>query len=468
MSNLSITNAFTAGTTIQSSQMNTNFTDITTWANGNIENVNIGPAAAIALSKLAQTSQFLILMAASNSTNGSGTTGDTVPRVTFTSDGGVKFGPGGASALDMLIKREDANTVAVRNAADALYKDFKAAAITGSGVVTGSGFTKTGGAQGAALYVGAAGVVTELAPAANKIVAFNSAATALTTQAVWYTTPGGRLTLTSGVPVTASDVTAAGTLYYTPYSHRLGWFKFGGDWISINEGEISLALAVASGSVYDVFRYATSATATALELLVWTNTTTRATNLAYDADTGFVIKSGDATRIYVGTIYATGANQTEDSAARRMVWNMYNQVPRRLYAADTTNSWTYLTATWRGANGLTSASASGTTNKFDFVIGVAGGAIDAQYTASSGAVTAQTLTSGLAMDSTTVQDAWGRMSLSTSGYRAHVPTRKVYTPAVGYHYIAGLEVGDGANNSTYYGDDGGTPILTHLDGVISN
>lgn len=88
---------------------------------------------------------------------------------------------------------------------------------------------------------------------------------------------GGRLTLTSGTPVTTADVTAAGTLYYTPYLHnRIGVYD-GTRWKIYAFSEISLALAVTSGYLYDVFVYDNAGTLT-LEITEWDNATVTFTN----------------------------------------------------------------------------------------------------------------------------------------------------------------------------------------------
>ncbi len=74
---------------------------------------------------------------------------------------------------------------------------------------------------------------------------------------------GGRLTLSSGVPVTTSDVTGAGTLYFTPYKHdKISLFD-GTRWKKYTFSEISLALtSLIKGVVYDIFLYDNSSTLT--------------------------------------------------------------------------------------------------------------------------------------------------------------------------------------------------------------
>lgn len=81
------------------------------------------------------------------------------------------------------------------------------------------------------------------------------------------------------------------------------------------------------------------------------------------APTGFLdgihVKPGDPTRRYLGLVRTAGAGLTEDSAARRLIGNRYNAVPRSLglTCADTH---TYASATIRAWN-------NDATNAADFV-----------------------------------------------------------------------------------------------------
>lgn len=133
-----------------------------------------------------------------------------------------------------------------------------------------------------------------------------------------------RLTLTTGVPVTTSDVTAASTLYCTPYTGNQLSLYTGSAWVTRTSAQFSKALTgLTSGKPYDVFCYDNAGTPT-LEFLVWTNDTTRATALAYQD--GKRVKSGDATRLFLGTFYTTSTTTTEDSKANRYLKNEYNRV----------------------------------------------------------------------------------------------------------------------------------------------
>src|SRR6185369_10519211 len=93
-----------------------------------------------------------------------------------------------------------------------------------------------------------------------------------------------------------------------------------------------------------------SGTTVTLELsAAWASDTARTDSLT--TLDGVLVKNSDPTRRLVGTIRTTGTTTTEDSAAKRFVWNAHNQVPRTLKnATETADSWNYTTATWRQAN----------------------------------------------------------------------------------------------------------------------
>lgn len=144
--------------------------------------------------------------------------------------------------------------------------------------------------------------------------------------------PGGRLTLTSGTPVTTSDVTGATSIYYTPYVSNVISLWTGTRWQPIEFSEYTLALGtLTSGKPYDVFAYLSSG-ALACEVLAWTNDTTRAT--AITIQDGRYCKSGDKTRLYLGTFYTTATTTTEDSAGKRYLWNAYNRAPKACLSAE--------------------------------------------------------------------------------------------------------------------------------------
>lgn len=174
--------------------------------------------------------------------------------------------------------------------------------------------------------------------------------------------PGGRLTLTTATPVTTADVTGATTVYYTPYIHDNIRLYDGTTWRTVAFTEKSITMVGATASKpYDVWGYLSGGTL-ALEKLVWTDGSNRATALAYQ--NGRLVKSGDATRLYLGTVYCNSSGgQTNDNLMNRFVWNYYNRVDRRMYDSDETGH-SYNSSTARSWN-------NDATIRVEFVIGVA-------------------------------------------------------------------------------------------------
>jgi hypothetical protein len=255
----------------------------------------------------------------------------------------------------------------------------------------------------------------------------------------------GRLTLTSGTPVTTSDVTAAGTLYFTPYGGGLVSLYSGSAWATYALTERSLALTLTSANNYDVFLYNNSGTLT-LETLIWTNDTTRATALVLQD--GVLVKSGATTRRYLGTIRASGTNTTEDSAARRFVWNFYNRTAFRDYRPDLADTWT------SNANGTFSAMNGGAAAwKHEFVIGLD----EYQMKARLMLTCDIDFIAAIAIDGSTSFD---RAKSTVAIHRnANITTHAAFFAAyagIGYHYLQAIQTCRDTTVRTAYGDNGGT------------
>lgn len=170
-----------------------------------------------------------------------------------------------------------------------------------------------------------------------------------------------RLTLESGEPVSNSDQADKDTLYFTPIVGNRCAVYASSVWTTLTSSELSVDLsALTADRMYDVFAYSNTGTL-ALETLVWTNTTTRATALTYQD--GVLVKTGDTSRRYIGTVYVDASGYAQDTEEIRSVWNYYNRRLRKLYKRDSTTSWTYATAAWRLLN-------ADTDNKVTVVVGV--------------------------------------------------------------------------------------------------
>lgn len=247
--------------------------------------------------------------------------------------------------------------------------------------------------------------------------------------------PCGRLTLTSGTPITTADVTAATNVYYTPYNGNIITLYDGAIWVPVKFTEITLALTgLTANTNYDVWGRINSG-ALALDTTAWTNATTRATAIAQQD--GVDVKSGDATRRLLGTIRITGTTgQCEDSIARRYVSNRYNDVPRPMQVNDPASTWAYSTATWRQANGNTA-------NQLDYVCCVAR---LVQAIVSAAVVTTVTcnVSVGIGIDVVPTASS-GSMFITANAIASSgsLPTTAYYagTPGVGRHFLTWIEIG---------------------------
>lgn len=271
----------------------------------------------------------------------------------------------------------------------------------------------------------------------------------------------GRLTLTTGVPVTTTDVTAAETVYFTPYAGNRIALYTGTLWKLYTFSELSVDVPDAT-QMNDVFIYDNAGTLT-LDVTAWTNTTTRATALT--TQNGVLVKSGATSRRYLGSFYSTtaGNGQTEDSLANRYVWNYYNRVNRPMKVSETTNSWTENSGAFRQANGSTA-------NQLNMVIGVSENAVEAMacggaYNSGGGGVTFAT---GIGVDSTTVNSSQISFNSLTLSNAVPVPSWASYKgfPGVGLHAITWLEYSANVGTTTWVGDNGQAVFNTGITGTV--
>lgn len=267
-----------------------------------------------------------------------------------------------------------------------------------------------------------------------------------------------RLTLTTGVPVTTADVLAATVLFSAPYKgNRITLFDSLGSASVFTSAQFSIAVPATTNTVYDVFCF-NSANVPTLELLAWTNDTTRATAIV-NTTTGVYTKSGDLTRRYLGSFRTTGVSgQTEDSALKRYVWNYYNRIDRPLFRVESTATWNYTTATVRQANGATA-------NQVEVVQGVAESPIELCLTASVHNANNTVVQVGIGEDSTTTISALsvGGGSVTTTGSAFpsnSLVARFVKVPAVGRHVYAWLEYSAAGGTSSWYGSPASDTGLT--------
>jgi hypothetical protein len=290
------------------------------------------------------------------------------------------------------------------------------------------------------ISIGTINATTNLFAAANAASSTNPTLTGTISGSAAPKINNFRLTLTTGVPVTTSDVTAASTIFLTPYNGNQIALYTAGQWVLLTSSQVSIALSgLTSNRPYDVFAYNNAGTVT-LEVLAWTSDTARATALAYQD--GVLVKSGDASRRYLGTFYATGATTTEDSQANRYLWNYYNRANRTMYRLETAASWTYTTSTPRQAN-------ANSANQLNFVVGVAEDVVTATVIAAATNATTTSCYAGIGLNNTTPIQPWGVFTV-TSQWAAGNSSVNVL-PALGRNTLLWLEYSSALGTTTWYG-----------------
>ena len=251
---------------------------------------------------------------------------------------------------------------------------------------------------------------------------------------------GGRLTLETVVPVSATDQTAKSTLYYTPYSHdQISLYDNATTkWLPYDFQERSIILSgLISGRNYDVFLFNNFGTLT-LELTAWTNNTARASALG--RLNGVLVKNSDYSRRYVGTIRTTSSSTTEDSITKRFVWNYDNRTERRIYKGEIVTH-TYTTAAWRVWRGT-----SGT--RCEFVVGWPDQLVHLEV---AGQTTGSGEYCGVGIDGNIVDGAAGTFHNPTGSQLRQSASGHWFVHTPGYHYADAMQLATGGSSNYILG-----------------
>lgn len=179
------------------------------------------------------------------------------------------------------------------------------------------------------LVAGSGIIITEL-DNAYTVSASGSTITSLSSDIL---SNNGRLTLQSNNPTYFSDISGS-TLYFTPYvGNNISLYDTStSSWITYQFNQISLVLSgMTTNTNYDIFLYHNGSNLV-LENTAWSTDLLRSTNIIYQ--NGVLVKSGALNKRYIGTIRSTSSNTTEDSSARRFVYNSNNQIQKTLSATD--------------------------------------------------------------------------------------------------------------------------------------
>jgi hypothetical protein len=269
----------------------------------------------------------------------------------------------------------------------------------------------------------------------------------------------GRLTSVSNTPVSITDPATNTVIYFTPYNgNKISLYK--GIWRVYTFSQLSYTLSgLTTGKNYDIFIYAAVGGIPTLEVLAWTNDTTRATALS--TQDGVLSKSTDTTRKYLGTFRTNAASAAnyDDTTGRRFLWNYYNRVPRKLLRQETTVGWTATSTTWRRANGNAA-------NLVEVLIGWSENLLHMRVKSASLTHNGNNLnlmSFGIGIDSTTVSSAlmMGARPPSYNDAEMQVLADYLGFPGVGYHAINWLEIVPAGTNTDFGTIGASTTYFSH-------
>lgn len=296
--------------------------------------------------------------------------------------------------------------------------------------------------------------------------------------------PQGRLTLATGTPVMATEQAAKTTIYYTPYKGDMIPVNSGGQFAAKQFSELSLALDSDSGHTgyhqsgknFDLFVVNDSGTLRLVSGPAWTDDTTRATALEYEQ--GLLVNNGSMTArfgsasgntltiadeegTYVGTFRASANGTTTwelggaaagGDEGRLFLWNCYNRVRAGCYVKDSTDSWSYNSATIRATN-------SSALMRVSFVRGLNENPVEAfAHTLATASSAPCSLFAGIGLDSTTAYSGIpGFNTVDVANFATGVEGAHYRDlPGIGLHYLQQLEASLSAvTTTTWYGDAGG-------------
>lgn len=291
--------------------------------------------------------------------------------------------------------------------------------------------------------------------------------------------PGGRLTLTTATPVLTADVTATGTIYYTPYLHDQIPLYDGVNYIKETFAELSNVLAnsavgnagpaaAAANKNYDMFVWKSAGVQYLTRGPAWSSDTSRGTGAGtteLERVKGMMRNKvaitngpGAGVGLFVGTIRTGAGSQCEVTFGYTPavapvpvigLWNAYNRVNGTGYVLESTNSWAYTTATFRAQNNGAGCIGQIRGLNEDFITAT----FAMLASLSSGSVVLQ---SGVGISSTTVD------SSQTHGFAIPGTSPQGITgvyrgqPGLGFYTFVPLE--KGGANCTMYGDNGAPTI----------
>lgn len=294
---------------------------------------------------------------------------------------------------------------------------------------------------------------------------------------------GGRPTLESGVAASIADQPAKTTVYYSPKAGG-GMISVPGEggWLTNSFAELSQATtdatkspaAVAASKVYDLLAWIDAGVIRVTRGAVWASDTSRGTG-AGSAEVDYLdgmmvnkvaVTNGPAALkgVVVGTIRSNASSQIDlkfgsIAAGGGEGWigicSAYNRVPWKTLVVDSTDSWSYSSATWRAAD-------NSSTFRVSYVSGLAVSGIRALYSAIQSRTDGQYGYNAVKKDATNGFDGTTGYSYIAGGIGdVAMVGSAIYQPDIGFHYISAVEASS-VTGLTFGGDFGNANVQTGL------
>lgn len=335
------------------------------------------------------------------------------------------------------------------------------------------------------------GLSGALSIGAGNGITVSAAGSTVTVSSTYDIIPGCRLTLETGVAYSSSDQSAKSTVYCTQVDSLTAQIYDGTNFtVRTMSGELSITLSGTSGNTaYDVYLIFDSGAVKACWGPAWSTSTDGAgargtgpssaqiTNSVGGRWTNAVsmsCKNGASTftvaanqGTLVGGFKTATADQVSDTAATRMLWDLFRPVSRPLVGANTASSYAYTSATIRQCNAASAG--GGIPVQVSTFKGMAGWPTNirqnGQAFSSSGSVAG--VFPGIGLNSTSANSAQvqedNAISSTYNQFGGYVRAEYSGTPPLGSNTFYCLE--GGGTGFTFYGNNASTTKSLGLIGV---
>jgi len=151
-----------------------------------------------------------------------------------------------------------------------------------------------------------------------------------------------------------TDTSSSGTstLYFGPCPDKGNslFLYSSGAWGRIAVSEVNIGVSALSTNTYDVYVYNNGGSVAIDTLVGWSGGSPPTRDI--DTTSGVLVKHGDSTRLYVGSVQVI-SGIIYSFTGYRGIWNAYNRVQAPISAYISTADWTY-SGGWRNADGNSS------------------------------------------------------------------------------------------------------------------